>query len=97
MSPDRQYLAEPRPESVKVEAKGANSWTGFTNGEIFGGFERPIENAIRAYMATVTSLDREIGKLDEEVEESEVKLLRYDEELAVIRRVYLGQLKSRNS
>jgi len=42
---------------------GANSWTGFTNGEIFGGFERPIESAIRRYMATVTSLDREIGRL----------------------------------
>jgi N-acetylglucosamine-6-sulfatase len=43
--------------------EGANSWTGFTNGEIWGGFERPIENAIRAYMATLTSLDREIGRL----------------------------------
>jgi N-acetylglucosamine-6-sulfatase len=41
----------------------ANSWTGFTNGEIFGGFERPLENAIRSYMATVTSMDREIGRL----------------------------------
>lgn len=42
---------------------GANSWTGFTNGEIWGGFDRPIENAIRSYMATVTSMDREIGRL----------------------------------
>jgi N-acetylglucosamine-6-sulfatase len=43
--------------------EGANSWTGFTNGEIWGGFERPIERAIRSYMETVTSLDREIGRL----------------------------------
>jgi arylsulfatase A-like enzyme len=42
---------------------GANSWTGFTNGEIFGGFDRPIESVIRRYMATVTSLDREVGRL----------------------------------
>jgi len=43
--------------------EGANSWTGFTNGEIWGGFTRPIEGAIRAYMETVTAMDREIGRL----------------------------------
>ena len=42
---------------------GANSWTGLTNGQIWGGFDRSIESAYRAYMATVTSLDREIGRL----------------------------------
>jgi arylsulfatase A-like enzyme len=41
----------------------ADSWTGFTNGEIWGGFTRPIGSAIRAYMETVTSLDREMGRL----------------------------------
>ena len=43
--------------------EGANSWTGFTNGEIWGGFTRPIESAIRVYMETVTGMDREIGRL----------------------------------
>ncbi len=43
--------------------EGANRWTGFTNGEIWGGFERPIDVSIRRYMATVTSLDREIGRI----------------------------------
>jgi N-acetylglucosamine-6-sulfatase len=42
---------------------GANSWTGLTNGQIWGGFDRSIESAYRAYMETVTSLDREIGRL----------------------------------
>jgi arylsulfatase A-like enzyme len=58
----------PRDAGIYADAPvalpaGANSWTGFTNGEIWGGFERPIENAIRAYMETVTSMDREIGRL----------------------------------
>jgi N-acetylglucosamine-6-sulfatase len=49
---------------VPVELpEGANSWTGFTNGEIWGGFSQPIEASIRSYMATVTALDREIGRL----------------------------------
>ncbi len=43
--------------------EGANNWTGFTNGEIWGGFSRPIEDAIRAYLENVTALDREIGRL----------------------------------
>ncbi|GIW42548.1 MAG: acetylglucosamine-6-sulfatase [Candidatus Binatia bacterium] len=43
--------------------KGANSWTGFTNGQIWGGFDRPVESAYRAYMETVTGMDREIGRL----------------------------------
>jgi N-acetylglucosamine-6-sulfatase len=59
-APDHEALYADAP--VKLPA-GANSWTGFTNGEIFGGFERPIESSIRRYMATVTSLDREIGRL----------------------------------
>jgi len=49
-------------EPVKLP-EGANNWTGFTNGEIWGGFERPIEDAIRAYLENVTALDREIGRL----------------------------------
>lgn len=43
--------------------EGANDWTGFTNGEIWGGFSQPIESAIRAYLENVTALDREIGRL----------------------------------
>ncbi len=42
---------------------GANRWTGFTNGEIWGGVTRPIDRAIRSYLETVTGLDREIGRL----------------------------------
>jgi len=61
---------KPAPEDVGIYAdapvelpRGANSWTGYTNGEIFGGFDRPIESAMRVYLETVTSLDREIGRL----------------------------------
>jgi N-acetylglucosamine-6-sulfatase len=42
---------------------GANSWTGITNGQIWGGFTRPLEGAYRSYMETVTGMDREIGRL----------------------------------
>jgi N-acetylglucosamine-6-sulfatase len=59
-APDHDDLYADAPVELPP---GANSWTGFTNGEIFGGFERPIESAIRRYMATVTSMDREIGRL----------------------------------
>ena len=59
-APDHEGLYADAPVQLP---RGANSWTGFTNGEIWGGFERPIENAIRSYMATVTSMDREIGRL----------------------------------
>ena len=49
--------------------EGANSWTGFTNGEIWGGVTRPIEGAIRVYLETVTALDREIGRLLDALDE----------------------------
>lgn len=42
---------------------GATIWTGFTGGQVWGGFDRPIPQAYRAYMETITSLDREIGRL----------------------------------
>lgn len=51
-----------RKEEVPMPP-GANSWTGFTNGQIWGGFDRSIESAYRSYMETTTSLDREIGRL----------------------------------
>jgi len=62
------WKAAPDLDGIYADASvelppGANRWTGFTNGEIWGGFERPIDHAIRAYMETVTSLDREIGRL----------------------------------
>jgi N-acetylglucosamine-6-sulfatase len=59
-APDLKGLYADQP--VQLPA-GAHNWTGFTNGELWGGFERPIENAVRVYMETVTSLDREIGRL----------------------------------
>lgn len=52
------YAAEPVPLPA-----GANSWTGFSNGQIWGGFDRSIESAYRSYMETVTSLDRSVGRL----------------------------------
>jgi N-acetylglucosamine-6-sulfatase len=42
---------------------GATPWTGFTDGQIWGGFDRPIPSAYRSYMETVTSMDRAIGRL----------------------------------
>jgi len=51
-----------RDEAVPLPP-GANAWTGFTNGQIWGGFDRPIPMAYRAYMETVTSLDRDVGRL----------------------------------
>lgn len=41
----------------------ADNWTGLVNGQIWGGFTEPIEVAYRRYMETVTSMDREIGRL----------------------------------
>lgn len=41
----------------------ADRWTGFTDGNLYGGVTRPLAGAYRVYMETVTSLDREIGRL----------------------------------
>jgi N-acetylglucosamine-6-sulfatase len=62
------WRAAPDLEGVYADAPvdlpaGANSWTGLTNGQIWGGFDRTIESAYRACMETVTSMDREIGRL----------------------------------
>lgn len=43
--------------------EGASRWAGFVDGQIWGGFDRPIPSAYRSYMETITSLDREIGRL----------------------------------
>ncbi len=43
--------------------EGANRWTGFVDGNLYGGVTRPLEGAIRAYLATVTGMDRAIGRL----------------------------------
>jgi N-acetylglucosamine-6-sulfatase len=51
---------------------GANSWTGFTNGQVWGGFDRPVESAYRTCMETVTGLDRAIGRLTEHLEERDL-------------------------
>jgi N-acetylglucosamine-6-sulfatase len=59
-APDLEGIYADRPVPLPA---GANSWTGFTNGQIWGGFDRTIESAYRSYMETVTSLDREIGRL----------------------------------
>lgn len=48
---------------------GASRWTGFVDGQIWGGFDRSIPSAYRSYMETVTSLDREIGRLWASIEE----------------------------
>lgn len=42
---------------------GANRWTGFVDGQIWGGFDRSIPSAYRSYMETLTSVDRAIGRL----------------------------------
>lgn len=42
---------------------GATVWSGFEDGQIWGGFDRPIPSAYRVYMETVTSMDRAIGRL----------------------------------
>ncbi len=42
---------------------GATVWSGFEDGQIWGGFDRLIPSAYRAYMETVTSMDRAIGRL----------------------------------
>jgi N-acetylglucosamine-6-sulfatase len=47
---------------------GATIWTGFVDGQIWGGFDRPIPSAYRAYMETVTSMDRAIGRLLDHVD-----------------------------
>ncbi|MFQ5665991.1 MAG: sulfatase-like hydrolase/transferase [Candidatus Binatia bacterium] len=62
--PDLEGLYAKQPVPLPSEA---NSWTGFTNGQIWGGFTRPIPSAYRAYMETVTAMDREIGRLLEHV------------------------------
>ncbi len=41
----------------------ADAWTGVADGQIFGGVTQPLAGAVREYMETVTSLDREIGRL----------------------------------
>jgi arylsulfatase A-like enzyme len=43
--------------------EGANRWTGFCDGNLYGGVTRPLEEAVRVYMETVTGLDRGIGRL----------------------------------
>ncbi len=58
--PDLQGIYADEPVQLP---EGANSWTGVTNGQIWGGFTRTIESAYRAYMETVTAMDREIGRL----------------------------------
>ncbi len=47
---------------------GANRWTGFVDGNLYGGVTRPLESAIRAYMETVTGLDRAIGRVLERLD-----------------------------
>jgi N-acetylglucosamine-6-sulfatase len=42
---------------------GADRWTGFVDGNLYGGVTRPLADAIRVYLATVTGLDRAIGRL----------------------------------
>jgi len=55
-------------EPVELPA-GANNWTGFTNGEMWGGFNQPSDVSMRAYLENVTALDREIGRLLDGLEE----------------------------
>jgi len=65
-APDLEGIYANEPVDLPAQA---NSWTGFTNGQIWGGFDRPIESAYRSYMETVTSMDREIGRLLDALDE----------------------------
>ncbi|MDJ0851790.1 MAG: sulfatase-like hydrolase/transferase [Myxococcota bacterium] len=47
---------------------GANRWTGFVDGNLYGGVTRPLESAIRAYLETVSGMDRSIGRLLERLD-----------------------------
>jgi len=64
-APDHQGIYAGAPVELPPEA---DLWTGFTNGEMWGGVTQPLSSAIRVYMETVTSLDRELGRLLERLD-----------------------------
>jgi N-acetylglucosamine-6-sulfatase len=41
----------------------ASTWAGLTDGNLFGGVTQPLADAYRTYMETLTSLDRDVGRL----------------------------------
>jgi arylsulfatase A-like enzyme len=64
------YPWSPAPDLAGIYARepvelpqGATMWTGLVDGQVWGGFDRSIPSAYRSYMETVTSMDREIGRL----------------------------------
>lgn len=65
-APDLEGIYADEPVPLPPEA---DRWVGYTDGQIWGGFTRPIPSAYRAYMETVTSMDREIGRLLDRLDE----------------------------